>query len=528
MTLAPPPPPLPLPPFAMGSRRTAARGVCAVFAILTGAVLAAIAFFTLGEVEAILTGAGIFFLGIWGALGAPRSAARALALALVLAFVGGSWFIADQAIAIVRALSTTEGPVDPPDPIALAAAELKIEEAGDESAFRITMTEAEITSVIQEALAQSDEAGPVRSILVDIKDGEDGDPGRIDIEGQFKSGDMSFAGSISAELINGAVQVEVLGLEVGALDLPGVGKDALEDLLAEVADINEVLLRLRADVQSIEVGNDQITVTGTHPDGPLTSDEFLTALSEQAGSLGSGPPPPERIGPGVVDGTTAEGPSYYVALGDSLAANVGVDSARLGYVSRLHSWLQERDGATYGLRNFGISGETSGTMIRSGQLDEALSFMAAADVRYVTIDIGGNDLLGHLGSGDCSADVDSAACQSRLDATFATYEENMVVILDALENAAPGATVVFLRSYNPFSLGLADVVEFERRSDEVLDAFNDIAAALASERGIRIADGFTPMQGTTGVTTHMLDASPDIHPLAIGFDVLAAALAEAI
>ena len=42
-----------------------------------------------------------------------------------------------------------------------------------------------------------------------------------------------------------------------------------------------------------------------------------------------------------------------------------------------------------------------------------------------------------------------------------------------------------------------------------------------------MADGFTPMAGTTAATTHMLDPEPDVHPNAAGHDVLAAALVDA-
>jgi hypothetical protein len=36
------------------------------------------------------------------------------------------------------------------------------------------------------------------------------------------------------------------------------------------------------------------------------------------------------------------------------------------------------------------------------------------------------------------------------------------------------------------------------------------------------------MRGTTAATTHMLDSVPDIHPRAIGYDILAWAVIEAI
>jgi len=43
-----------------------------------------------------------------------------------------------------------------------------------------------------------------------------------------------------------------------------------------------------------------------------------------------------------------------------------------------------------------------------------------------------------------------------------------------------------------------------------------------------VADGYTPMRGTTAATTHMIDDPPDIHPLAIGYEILAIAILETL
>jgi hypothetical protein len=215
-------------------------------------------------------------------------------------------------------------------------------------------------------------------------------------------------------------------------------------------------------------------------------------------------------------------------MGDSLAANVGVTEAQDGYPSRLHNQLQIVDGATYGLRNFGISGETTGTMIRSGQLDEAVAFMEDTDVAYVTIDIGANNLLGHLGADVCSESLENTQCRTRIAGAFEAYDDDLITIFDAVQEAAPDATVVFMQAYNPFSLGFAGAIALEAETDRILQDFNSLAAAVAQPRGIVVADAFTPMQGTTAATTHMLDPEPDIHPLPIGFDILAAAILDAL
>jgi len=502
--------------------------VASVFFGLTGALLAAtIVLVRTGSTAAtIAVAVVVFVVAIYGAVGASRAASRGIATVMFLLTVAAAGWLVVQALALYRAFFDTDGPADPADPVSLASAEDKIAAFDTSGSFRIELTEDEIEAVIQNGLSEAD--SPLARVEIDIVDG---DPdGALRFSGEFKSGGMEASGEITARLVAGTVQVELVDLDLGALTVPGIAEGAVEDLVESIADLNEILVENRADVQAIVLADDRMLVTGTQAGGEvLTSAALLADLQEQAAAATeSVEPPPERLGPGVVNAMSASGTIYYVALGDSLAANVGVDQARDGYVSRLHRQLQIRDGVDYGLHNFGVSGETSGTLLRSGQLDAAVSFLATHDVRYVTIDIGANDLLGHLGSDDCSESLDTPACADRLDSAFEVYAVNMVEILDRLAAAAPDATLVFLRAYNPFSLGFGAAVALESQSDATLDAFNDVAADLAVARGFLVADGFTPMQGTASVTTHMLDVPPDIHPFAIGYDILAAAILDAL
>ena len=93
---------------------------------------------------------------------------------------------------------------------------------------------------------------------------------------------------------------------------------------------------------------------------------------------------------------------------------------------------------------------------------------------------------------------------------------------------APDATLIFLETYNPFSLGFGSRVPLEGESDRTLAAFNAVAARVAQSHGALVADGFTPMKGKAATTTHILDNPPDVHPRAIGYDILAAALLDAL
>jgi lysophospholipase L1-like esterase len=480
----------------------------------------------------LVLGGLVFAIAMYAAFAATRGPSILIAVLMLGLLTGSIYYGVSQALVIYRAISNTAGPVDEADPDAVASAEAAIAAANAQNGFRIVLTEDEIGAYLQQGLGEIAN-NPIRRIEVDIEDPKRSDPdetGTLSLAGFFKSGGVEFSGTVRFDLEAGAIQVKVDHLEIGDLDLPGIGRDAIEDILAEVADLNEVLVGLNADVQSITLGNDEIVVTGSHGGGAtLTSAALLEGLADQAAGLGSSVVPPEqRLGPGDVNGTLFPGVPVVVALGDSLAANVGVDEPRRGYVSRVHAELQRRDEQAFGMRNFGISGETTGTMIRGGQLDAAVAYIESVDVAYVTIDIGANDLLGHLGSADCSDDIDASACSTRLDAAFTTYQANLAVILERLTTAAPDATIVYLTAYNPFSLGLAGGVGFEGRSDAILAAFNAIGTEVADRLGIIVADGFGPMRGTTAATTHMLDSVPDIHPRAIGYDILAWAVIEAI
>jgi len=491
-------------------------------------VVGFIVLFTMGEVQAIAVLAAWIVLTFTAAAVMPRPALPLVVLIQVTVLIGGGYFITDQAMKIVSALTTTEGPSDPADPALLASAEQGLGLALDEAGFRLELHETEITAVVQDGLVDAD--APLRKITIDISDtGTDG-VGRIDFLGEFKSGDLTVQGTVETTVVAGAVQVEVVSLEMGALNLPSVGQNAMEEaidgLLEQVTDVNKLLSENQAEVQSITIGNDRIIITGVHAaDAVITSETLLAGIREQASAAASvSDPPVFHLESGVVNGVIADGNTYYVALGDSLAANVGVTEPRDGYVSRLHNWLQQRDGATLGLRNYGISGETSGTLIRGGQLQDAIAFIETHPVPYLTVDVGANDLLGHLGSADCSVDLDDPLCRDRIESSRAAYAANIEVIFRSLREAAPEATIVFLLAYNPFSLGFGAGVGFETRSNAILDDFNDLAATAAGRFDILVADGFEPMLGTAGSTTHMLDDPPDIHPKAIGYDILASAI----
>ncbi len=90
----------------------------------------------------------------------------------------------------------------------------------------------------------------------------------------------------------------------------------------------------------------------------LTTSSLLEAVQAAGAQVAPVPPGANSVPPGSA-GLLENGDSIYLALGDSLAANVGVARPQLGYVSRFHAYLEKETGQDVGLVNLGVSGESS-------------------------------------------------------------------------------------------------------------------------------------------------------------------------
>ena len=500
------------------------RVLAFILGVVAAVFLGLLVWFTLGGVWAI---AAVLIILMFGAAGFFVD--EPLPMILVIAFpvltVLGIGYGGYNAYKVYQAISDDSGPSDPANAADLASAQAKFDLAENEAGFRIELSESEMTAYLQDGL--SDHETPIRRVTVDAVGAENGD-GELRFDAEFKNGDLAANGAVSYKLVAGAFEIELIDIEVGAFNMPGAVRGALDDLVDGVLDVNEILDENRASVQIVEISDAGIVIVGTQAGGNLlTAQSLLDGLRDNAAAIGSTQNPPTEVyGPGDVNSTQATGETYYVAIGDSLTANVGVDQPQDGFVSRFHKQLSQRE-PNLGLRNFGVSGEASGSLLRGGQLDTALDFIDDNDVSYITIDIGANDLLGHLGAGECADSTSSPGCAARIDGSLAAYRENLDAILDSLTDAAPDATIIFLQAYNPFSFGFS-VIGLEQETDEVMQRMNAIAAEMAGAYGVLVADGFTPMAGTTGATTHMAEAPPDIHPRALGYDVLTGALVAAL
>ncbi|MBM3940476.1 MAG: SGNH/GDSL hydrolase family protein [SAR202 cluster bacterium] len=151
--------------------------------------------------------------------------------------------------------------------------------------------------------------------------------------------------------------------------------------------------------------------------------------------------------------------------------------------------------------------------------------MRATRIAVLTIDLGANDLLGHLGSPTCRANIRGAECAARIDAAIDTFEVNIASILDQLKpRIEPGTEFYVMTIYNPFDFGIG--IPFEADSNEIIGGMNATLKAEAARVGAKVADAYPLMSGNAAVWTHMLTQS-DIHPTADGYQALPFAFAQA-
>ena len=407
------------------------------------------------------------------------------------------------------------------------AVEGRIEdEVSDSSAFLIQLSDEELTALLR---ARAAGAAPVRSLAAAVDDGE------IAISGSLNGAiGVPFSASVSLRLERGQVQIDVDRVSMGPAPLPGAVREELQPLIDQAVDVNELLRSAGAtQIQSVVMEDGFLTIAGIQAAGQLVSDAAAQAMAAALESSGgSSSPivpgldvvPPGRIGSGPGD-------EVFLALGDSLAANVGVSSPLEGYVSRFHSYVERETGRQLGLVNLGVSGEST-ISIHQQQLPAALEELdrlrndgdPATRVSVLTLDLGANDLLGHLASPSCRQDIRGDACAARLDSAIVSFGENYAEILDTLaDRIEPDTEFYVMTIYNPFDFGIG--IPFEADSNDVVERMNEIIAVEAERVGAIVADAYTPMSGNAAAWTHMLSA--DIHPTAQGYQALAYSFALA-
>ncbi len=252
-----------------------------------------------------------------------------------------------------------------------------------------------------------------------------------------------------------------------------------------------------------------------------------------------------RGGGGASAAAAAVGPPYYVALGDSLSTGGGAGSGD-GYVERIFDWARGSV-ADLQLEDLGCGGDSTTRMIEGGlchdyttgtQLGDAEAFLSAhpGEVRFVTIDVGGDDIVGCGLTGT----LNPTCIQHALEHIVT----NMPIILGGLR-AAGGESlpIVGMTYYDPilaFYLTGSAGEQTARESVNVLKTLNrdlleayrryhvkvaGVAKAFASTdwRTTGSYEGRTLPQNVANICnwTHMCEAEPNIHTNDHGHEIIA-------
>ncbi len=251
------------------------------------------------------------------------------------------------------------------------------------------------------------------------------------------------------------------------------------------------------------------------------------------------PTAPVATGPVTTD---TAGVPVYIALGDSLSEGIGASApGSTGFVPLVYDSLP--DG--YELQNLGHSGDTSQQLLDHGHLDDAIATIeqlngdsdADNDVRLVTLEIGGNDLLRLYSSfvitGVCP-DVDTLLttpdCVDALTTVLTNFEPNFAATLDSIEAADPSLELVVLTLYDPFSGRLPVPSAISQAALEGMEGspfpegLNTIIRRLADGRNVTLVDLYPLFQGRS----NELISIDFIHPNDAGYAVMAEAVIAVI
>jgi lysophospholipase L1-like esterase len=336
------------------------------------------------------------------------------------------------------------------------------------------------------------------------------------------------AGTLTPAIHEGRLTLALSDVRIGQWPVPA--DRLVGPLLDQALDVNAALASSGAVAfQSVELRDGKMRLVGLQRDGTLIEQDVARRIKAQASR-----PPDASATPIAVPGAdvvppgsaiTKSGDVEYLALGDSLTAGLGVADKKDDFVSRFHAYLEKQTGEQLGLINMGIPGESTSTMLAAGQLQQAVALIRPQPkrVQVLTLGIGANDLLGHLGSAVCQTDPTGLECQTRLQAGLKAFPSNFKAITGQLAAVLdPSTQVILMNVYNPFDFGIG--LPVEQQSNQTVKVLNDAIASEAGARGWRVADASSAIGDRSAALTGILNG--DVHPTAMGYQAIAYAFTQ--
>jgi lysophospholipase L1-like esterase len=266
-------------------------------------------------------------------------------------------------------------------------------------------------------------------------------------------------------------------------------------------------------------------------------------------------------GPSIATANNPHAVHYYVALGDSLAGGFQPNGDfEHGYADQLYSTLEAGDPTlqlvklacgdttssmisgvypwgSLGSRYFCGYRSQSSLLAHGSQLDDAVAFLHAHSqfVSLITIDIGGNDVA------PCVFSLDQAC----LDDALATINQNLPVILSALQEAAPGVPIVGMNYYDPLlAYWFTSPDDAATANQMVVEQLNPTLEQIYTGYSIPVADVETAFSTTdwtlvNGIPLNVENICEwtwacdptyglDVHANTVGYGVIAAAFEQVL
>jgi lysophospholipase L1-like esterase len=240
--------------------------------------------------------------------------------------------------------------------------------------------------------------------------------------------------------------------------------------------------------------------------------------------------------------TPAPDAPLYIALGDSLSAGNGAsDRNATAFVPLVRAGL----GAGIALLNLGKPGDTSDDLLRGGRLERAAGEVGRRrddnvpgnEVRVVTLEIGGNDLLNlysaYVLTGACPSVTESLQrpqCVQALRDALSRFGPNLHEAITRLQAAGPDVPIFLMTLYNPFSGGSSILdqlgeLSLEGQPDSAFpEGLNDIIRQEATATGVHLVDAYPLFKGKA----FQYIAQDLIHPNDAGYRVMADAVLAAM
>ena len=320
--------------------------------------------------------------------------------------------------------------------------------------------------------------------------------------------------------------------------------------------VKQVVGGLEETKRTNGIGTRRITFSGTLGQAPGSGTYYIrqfgqdfcqvTVIAAQGTALQIDPIVETVIGNLTVR-TYRPAPANYLALGDSYAFGTGAsDPATKGYAGLFATTLRGT-GPAITFANQGIPGATSADFLGDfpttgadgkSRLATAVRALNAGGVAVVTLDIGGNEILGLLKPGQPCEEkkIESDACfQAMREALRVVTTPNLTPIVAALVEAAPaGAQIIVLTYPTPFSVGKSTTIE--ERTDAAMTELNILITNAvranqprAIERGVTLTlVDLAPVFADQGTKlTHIGATPPDIHPNDAGHSAIAEAIKKA-